>query len=85
VALAAFREGVRQSMFWLLVGLALLAMTLSPLIPYFTFGEDHLVNKENCYDAIMLVAVLFGALAASLFVSDEIEGRTAITLMSKPV
>lgn len=85
VALASFREGVRQSMFWLLVGIALALMTISPLVPYFTFGEDHLVVKELGYDTIMLVAVLFGALAASLFVSDEIEGRTAITLMSKPV
>jgi hypothetical protein len=85
VALATFREGVRQPMLWLLVGIALVAMTLSPLLPYFTFGEDHLVVKELGYDTIMLVAVLFGALAASLFVSDEIEGRTAITLMSKPV
>jgi ABC-type transport system involved in multi-copper enzyme maturation permease subunit len=85
VALAAFREGVRQSMFWLLAGIAVVAMTVSPLVPYFTFGEDHLVVKELGYDTIMLVAVLFGALAASLFVSEEIEGRTAITLMSKPV
>jgi hypothetical protein len=85
VALAAFREGVRQSMFWLLVGIAMVLMTVSPLVPYFTFGEDHLVVKELGYDTIMLVAVLFGALAASLFVSEEIEGRTAITLMSKPV
>jgi ABC-2 family transporter protein len=85
VALASFREGVRQSMFWLLAGIALILMTISPLVPYFTFGEDHLVVKELGYDTIMLVAVLFGALAASLFVSDEIEGRTAITLMSKPV
>ncbi len=85
VALAAFREGVRQSMFWLLAGLALLAMTLSPLIPYFTFGEDHLMVKDIGYDTIMLAAVVFGALAASMFVSEEIEGRTAVTLMSKPV
>jgi hypothetical protein len=85
VALAAFREGVRQVMFWLLVGLALVLMSASPLIPYFTFGEDHLVVKELGYDTIMFVAAVFGALAASLFVSEEIEGRTAITLMSKPV
>jgi hypothetical protein len=85
VALAAFREGVRQSMFWLLVTLALVAMTLSPFIPYFTFGEDHLMVKDLGYDTIMLTAVVFGALAASMFVSDEIEGRTAVTLMSKPV
>jgi hypothetical protein len=85
VALAAFREGVRQSMFWLLTLAAWLLLTISPLVPYFTFGEDHLMVKELGYDTIMLVAVAFGTLAASLFISDEIEGRTAITLMSKPV
>jgi ABC-type transport system involved in multi-copper enzyme maturation permease subunit len=85
VALASFREGVRQSMFWLLTLLALAALAVSPLLPYFTFGEDHIMVKELGYDTIMLAAVLFGALAASLFISDEIEGRTAVTLMSKPV
>lgn len=85
VALAAFREGVRQPMFWLLVLIAWGLMSISPLVPYFTFGEDYLVVKELGYDTIMLAAVAFGALAASMFVSDEIEGKTAITLMSKPV
>jgi hypothetical protein len=85
IALAAFREGVRQPMFWLLFGVAFLAMTASPLIPYFTFGEDHLVVREIGYDTIMLFAVIFGALAASMSISEEIEGRTAVTVMSKPV
>jgi ABC-type transport system involved in multi-copper enzyme maturation permease subunit len=85
VALAAFREGVRQPMFWLLTGAALFLIVVSPYIPYFTFGEDHIMMKELGYDTIMLAAVAFGALAATLFVSEEIEGRTAITLMSKPV
>jgi hypothetical protein len=85
IALAAFREGVRQPMFWLLFGVAFMAMTVAPFIPYFTFGEDHLVLREIGYDTIMLVAILFGALAASMSISEEIEGRTAVTLMSKPV
>jgi hypothetical protein len=85
IALAAFREGVRQPMFWLLFGVAFVAMTASPLIPYFTFGEDHLVVKEIGIDTIMLAAAVFGALAASMSISEEIEGRTAVTLMSKPV
>ncbi len=85
VALAAFREGVRQSMFWLLVAVAFLLLSLWPLLPYYTFGEDHLVVKDVGTDTIMVAAVVFGALAASLFVTDEIEGRTAVTLMSKPV
>jgi hypothetical protein len=85
VALAAFREGVRQPMYWLLAGAAFVFLGVSVFIPYFTFGEDHIMYKELGYDAIMFTAVAFGALAASMFVSDEIEGRTALTLLSKPV
>jgi hypothetical protein len=85
IALAAFRESVRQPMYWLLLIGALFLMAVSPFIPYFTFGEDHLMVKELGYDTIMLAALAFGTLAASMFVSEEIEGRTAITVMSKPV
>ncbi len=85
VAQAAFREGVRQPMFWLLLGVGFLALTISPFIPYFTFGEDHIMVKEIGYDTLMLVATVFGALAASTSIGEEIEGRTAVTLMSKPV
>lgn len=85
VALAAFREGVRQPMFWLLALFAFVALTIMPFLPYFTFGEDYIVVKELGYDTLMLVAVLFGTLAASIFIADEIEGRTAVTVMSKPI
>jgi ABC-type transport system involved in multi-copper enzyme maturation permease subunit len=85
VALAAFREGLRQPMFWLLFALALGIMVASPFIPYFTFGEDFKMVKEIGYDLIMLASVAFAVLAASMSISEEIEGRTAITLMSKPV
>jgi len=85
IALAAFREGVRQPMFWLLFGVAFASLTIAPFIPYWTFGEDHLVIREIGYDTILLIAAVFGALAASMSISEEIEGRTAVTLMSKPV
>jgi hypothetical protein len=85
IALAAFREGIRQPMFWLLFGVAFAALTIAPFIPYWTFGEDYLVIREIGYDTILLVAAVFGALASSMSISEEIEGRTAVTLMSKPV
>jgi ABC-type transport system involved in multi-copper enzyme maturation permease subunit len=85
VALAAFREGVRQPMFWMLTGFGVLFMTVSPFIPYFTFGEDYKMLKELGYAVIMLLAIVFAVLAAAMSISEEIEGRTAITLMSKPV
>jgi hypothetical protein len=85
VALAAFREGWRQPMFWLLLALALVLMIVTPFLPYFTFGEDYKMVTELGYDTIMLFSALFGVLAASMSISEEIEGRTAVTLMSKPV
>jgi ABC-type transport system involved in multi-copper enzyme maturation permease subunit len=85
VALAAFREGVRQPMFWLIFGLVVLFMIIIPFLPYFTFGEDYLMVKELGQDVMMLFTLIFGALLASMSISEEIEGRTAVTLMSKPV
>jgi ABC-2 family transporter protein len=85
VSLAAFREGIRQPMFWLLLGGACLMMLVTPLIPYFTFGEDIKMVKELCFSWAMLFPALLGVVVASMSVHDEIEGRTAVTLMSKPI
>lgn len=85
VALAAYREGWRQPMFWLITGFGLVATWIAVILPYFTFGDDFKMMKQIGFDLIMLAAVLFGILAASISISEEIEGRTAITLMSKPI
>ena len=85
VALATFREGWRQPMFWLITLFGILAIAISIVIPYFTFGDDYKMMKQIGYDIIMLCAALFGVLASSISISEEIEGRTAVTLMSKPV
>jgi ABC-type transport system involved in multi-copper enzyme maturation permease subunit len=85
VALAAFREGVRQPMFWLLAIGGMLLLGISLFIPYFTFGEDYKMMKEIGYSLTMLFTAVFCVIAASTSISEEIEGRTAVTLMSKPV
>jgi ABC-type transport system involved in multi-copper enzyme maturation permease subunit len=87
VARAAFLEGVRQPMFWFLGVFGLLVLLGMPFIQYFTFSpSDELkMLKELGYDTIMLVCAVFAVLAASMSISEEIEGRTAITVMSKPV
>ncbi|MDB5306025.1 MAG: transporter permease [Gemmataceae bacterium] len=85
VALAAYREGWRQPMFWLITVFAIGLTWFSVIIPYFTFGDDYKMMKQIGFDVIMMAASLFGVLAASMSISEEIEGRTAVTLMSKPV
>jgi ABC-type transport system involved in multi-copper enzyme maturation permease subunit len=85
VAQATLREGYRQPMFWLLLLAVVILMFASAIIPYFTFGDDYKMMKQLGFDMIMLTTMLFCVLLASMSVSEEIEGRTAVTLMSKPV
>ncbi len=85
IALASYREGWRQPMFWLIVLAAFLATWVAVFLPYFTFGEDFKMMKQIGFDIVMLSAILFGVLASSISISEEIEGRTALTVMSKPV
>lgn len=85
VCLAAFQEGVRQPMFWMLTIMGSGAMIVSIVIPYFTFGEDLKMVKEISYAFTMMFPAVFGVISASISVSEEIEGRTAVTLLSKPV
>lgn len=85
VALAAFQEGVRQPLYWAIWIFAALLIGASPIIPYFTFGEDLKMVKQICFALTMLAPAAFGVIAASISVSEEIEGRTAVTLLSKPI
>ncbi len=85
VAFAAYREACRQPMFWLITLAAILATWIAVALPYFTFGDDYKMMKQIGFDVVMLSAVMFGVLASSISISEEIEGRTAVTLMSKPV
>lgn len=85
IALASFQEGIYQPMFWLLTLLGIFLMDISVFIPYFTFGEDLKMVKELCYAFTMMAPMVFGVIAACTSVSEEIEGRTAVTLLSKPI
>jgi hypothetical protein len=87
VAQAAFREGLRQPLFWLLTGAATLMLLVSLFVPYFTMAPEDEVKmvKQLGYDTVTLAAVAFAVITAATAISEEIEGRTAVTLMSKPV
>ena len=85
VALAAFREGIRQPLFWLLAGGAAFLMVALLVIPFFTFGDDYRMMKVLDMEVVVAATTIFVVITASMSISDEIEGRTAVTLLSKPL
>jgi len=62
-----------------------IALLAFPFLPYNTLGEDVKVVKESGLTLIMVLAIILALWTASVSISEEIEGRTALTLLSKPI
>src|SRR5262249_36787157 len=54
-------------------------------IPYFTFGEDIKLLKDTGLSLILLLSLFFALMSASNTIAEDIEHRTAVTLLSKPI
>jgi ABC-type transport system involved in multi-copper enzyme maturation permease subunit len=54
-------------------------------LPFFTLGEDTLMYKDVSLDIILLLTGMIVLFCASKSIYEEIEDRTMLTLMSKPL
>lgn len=79
------KEALSQPLFYVLLAIGAFAILLSSIIPYYTFGEDVKMVKEIGLTTIMILSIVLAVWTASVSVSEEIEGRTALTVLSKPV
>lgn len=92
IAMASAQETMSQWLFWLVlvIGVLLLKPTLLPVpslmhIPYSTFGEDIKMLKQGGVRIVAVLATIVALWSASMSISEELEGRTALTLLSKPI
>jgi ABC-type transport system involved in multi-copper enzyme maturation permease subunit len=85
VALATVKNELAQPLFLVLLLLGFLSIVLFVFLPFNTFGEDIKLLKDCGITTIMLLAAFQGIWSASSSISEEIEGRTALTVLSKPI
>ncbi len=85
IALATAKEAIRQPAFFVLAFIAGSSLICSIFVAYFTFGEDIKMYKDTGLTTISFASLLLALLTASSSVAEEIEGKTAITLLSKPI
>ena len=85
IARATAKEAVSQPLFFLILIVGMFLLILSTILPYNTFGEDLKIYKDSGLTVIMLLSVGFALWTASLSIAEEIEGRTALTVLSKPI
>ena len=85
IAWATTKEAVSQPVFYTVLLIGVFALVLFPFIPYNTFGEDVKVVKDEGLTLIMVLSIALALWTASVSIAEEIEGRTALTLLSKPI
>lgn len=85
IAWTTAKEAVSQPLFYLLLAIGVGLLMLSLLLPYYTFGDDVKVVEENGLTLVMVLSMILGLWTASVSVSEELEGRTALTVLCKPI
>jgi ABC-type transport system involved in multi-copper enzyme maturation permease subunit len=85
IARATIKEAVRQPVFILLAIIGSLVIMANYWVPFFTLGDDTRVFIDCGLQTILISSLLLAVWTASISVADEIEGKTAMTLLSKPI
>ena len=85
IALATAKSELSQPLPLFLMSLVGIAILLFVFLPFITFGEDIKFLKENGITLILIACTFQAVWSASTSVNEEIEGRTALTLLSKPI
>ena len=85
LAAATTKEAVRQPVFLLAAAISVVVLVLNTFLPFFSMGDDVKMLKDCGLATILIGGLLVAVWTASTSIADEIEGKTAMTLLSKPI
>ena len=85
IARATTKEAIRQPLFFLLFFLAVAVLVLNTWMPFFTFKDDIKVLKNCGVSTLLICGMLLAIWTAGSSITNEIDGKTAMTLLSKPI
>ncbi len=80
-----FFESIVAPIYGLLLAIGAAVLIIFGMLPFFTLGEDTVMFKAVASDVILLFVLISTLFATSKSIYEEIEDRTMLTLMSKPV
>lgn len=78
-------EALRQPIYFILLGCGLILLLLSPYFTLFALLENNKIVKDMGLATILITGLFLSAFSASSVIYREIENRTILTIISKPV
>ena len=85
IALNTFTQATRQPVYGIVIGLTILIYIFSPSLSMFTIDDDNMLLRDVGLSTLLVSGLFLAVFTAATVVSDEIEGKTVLTLISKTV
>jgi ABC-type transport system involved in multi-copper enzyme maturation permease subunit len=85
IALSTAKSEIAQPLYAIIMGMGIFGLIVFIFVPYFTLASDIKMLKDSGMALILILCVIQAVWAASSSVADEIDGKTALTVLSKPV
>jgi ABC-2 type transport system permease protein len=85
IAKNTFVETLRQPVYAVIVATALLLLVVSPSLSMYTMDDDNKLLREIGLSTLFLTSLFIAIFSASGAVSVEMENKTILTVLTKPV
>ncbi|HVJ84999.1 MAG TPA: ABC transporter permease subunit [Caulifigura sp.] len=85
IARATWKEALRQPVFSILAAVGVLVVVSNYFVPFFAMDDETKMFIDCGMATILICTLLLAVWTASIAVAEEIEGKTAMTLLSKPI
>lgn len=80
-----FLESIRQPIYIVMLGIGLGSVIIAPSLAAYTFEDDNKLMYDFGLSSILLAGVFLAAFTATGVLNREIENKTALTVISKPI
>ncbi len=85
IARHAFLESIRQPVFAVIILTGMLALVMNVNLAAFTFEDDNKILTDLGLSTLLLGGLVLAASTATTVLTREIESRTVLTVVSKPL
>ena len=80
-----FTETIRQPIYGVVIAITILLLIFSPSLAMFTMDDDTLLLKDIGLSTLLVAGLFLAVFAAGTVITEEIENKTVLTVLSKTV
>lgn len=81
----SFTETIRQPIYGVVIAITILVLLFSPSLAMFTLDDDNLLLKDVGLSTLLVAGLFIAVFAAATVITEEIENKTVLTVLSKTV